>query len=245
MKERPILFSGGMIRAILENRKTQTRRIVKPQPEPCDAGKQISEAASEPGWFTNMTLIDGTVPPERMEGDFPREDFAHRWWACPYGKPGDRLWVRETWQQYRASSPAQDAAIKKSIERIESGKSKDIVAEVGGWPMPNGEARTLYAADFGEWAYNVDSDLKPWRPSIFMPRALSRITLEITNVRVERLQEISEMDAKAEGVEAAWGPNNPPFGYKQSFEAGWDSINGKRGSWASNPWVWVIEFKKQ
>ncbi len=163
--ERPILFSGPMVRAILEGCKTQTRRVLRVQPEPSDSEKPIREAMCEPGWFTNMSLINGDVPPERMEGDFPHEEYGHRWWSCPYGKPGDRLWVRETFAPL-----------------------------IGGPQEPWNP--TMYRAD------NLpEYERLTWKPSIFMPRWASRITLEITDVRVERLQEISAGDAIAEGLD--------------------------------------------
>lgn len=215
-KERPILFSGPMVKAIREGRKTQTRRVMKPP------------------------LTVNGVRHHKWE----RPDVIER---CPYGKVGDRLWVRETWQTYRARSAEQNAAIKASIARIESGQSKDIVAEVGSWPMPpNGDVNTLYAADFGEWAYDVDSDLKPWRPSIFMPRKLSRITLEITEVRVERLRAITGGDAWEEGFRARDDVGTYYHSKEriERFAEGWDEINAKRGySWDDNPWVWAITFK--
>jgi len=176
MKERPILFSGPMVRAILEGRKTQTRRVVKPQP------------AHIPGIGTvlNIDTITGR--------------------ACPYGNPGDRLWVREAWAHRRWM--LGDAS-----------------------PNPT----TVYRAD-GE-------DLKGcarWRPSIHMPRWASRIALEVVSVRVERLQDISEEDAKAEGID--W-----VIGYRSRiplFSALWERINGL-GSWNANHWVWVVEFKRR
>lgn len=160
MKERPILFSGPMVRAILDGRKTQTRRVVKPR---------------------QGMLDDWTGLP------------------CPYGKPGDRLWVRETCY----------------------------------FEQPHGEV--IYRADPGsEKALDPEFTGLRWRPSIHMPRWASRITLEIVNVRVERLQDIRVDDARAEGVTAKW----PVHGFRNL----WQSINGF-GSWDANPWVWVVEFR--
>lgn len=249
VKERPILFSGPMVRAILEGQKTQTRRVVKGLPE----GIKCASAIPESNYQYRFT-------------DFRYHTIDLR---CPYGRPQlplepprDRLWVRETWQAYRANSAEQEAVVKCSLERLERGEVKDIVAEVRDWPIHGeGEKRVLYAADFGEWAYDVDSDLKPWRPSIFMPRWASRLTLEITDVRVERLQEITPQDVLAEGIlhpvtcnsGLAKYPNGVPAGVCADrncdcrvFRDGWDSINDKRKgcAWSDNPWVWVIEFKK-
>ena len=199
MKERPILFSAPMVRALLAGTKTQTRRAMKPQP---------TEFVGGPG----VTLQDGSPAPL-----IPLDDSVEpygREIACPYGKPGDRLWVRETWHD--ASSSLHSCA--------------------------------LYRAD------GIDLHWDKWTPSIHMPRWASRITLEITSVRVERLQEISIEDAKAEG---AWGPDDSIvqkvadyFGTdifsanpRKAFQMLWESINGP-DSWAANPWVWAIEFRR-
>lgn len=199
MKERPILFSAPMVRALLAGTKTQTRRAMKPQP---------TEFVGGPG----VTLQDGSPAPL-----IPLDDSVEpygREIACPYGKPGDRLWVRETWHD--ASSSLHSCA--------------------------------LYRAD------GIDLHCDKWTPSIHMPRWASRITLEITSVRVERLQEISIEDAKAEG---AWGPDDSIvqkvadyFGTdifsanpRKAFQMLWESINGP-DSWAANPWVWAIEFRR-
>lgn len=217
-KERPILFSGPMVKAILEGRKTQTRRIVKVQPQlidglwhvlygPWDAGHGIYETEEE-------MLAEYLNVISRK---------------CPYGKPGDRLWVRESgWERpYRTTKMLRDGADT--------------------WPA------YLYSADGDdEWAKEQE-----WirRPSIHMPRKASRITLEITNVRVERLQDISCKDINAEGVMPALLAGHDididgdlwPSGVKKfttEFSNLWDKINGKKHPWASNPWVWVVEFKK-
>lgn len=176
IKERPIIFNGAMVRAILAGEKTQTRRVVKPQPGGMDSyyGK-----------------------------DF-RKDFSGR--KCPYGKPGDRLWVRETW------------GVGHNYDAIPPNLLRGL------------EANTHYRAMNIEIAEVVDP-IK-WRPSIHMPRELSRILLEVTAVRVERLQDISEKDAKAEGLCKT-----------SSFRTLWDSINAKKYPWDSNPWVWAITFK--
>jgi hypothetical protein len=188
MKERPILFNGEMVRAILEGRKTQTRRIVK-----------------------DCYLTGG-----------PPEDYLLS--RCPYGQPGDRLWVRETFA----------------------------------WPN---DQVTIYRANWREDAMRRGLDHIPkddsgirWNPSIHMPRWASRISLEITNVRVEQLNEISEEDAIAEGIDRESGEYEGYFrDYREpdaitknarlSYIGLWESINGA-GSWDANPWVWVIEFQR-
>ena len=174
MKERPILFSGPMVRAILDGRKTQTRRVVKPQPD----------------WIRPRVSDDGIA--HGYCGSGPTDGI-----KCPYGTVGDRLWVRESWA-----------------------KSGEV-----------GDA-TEYRAD------NPDPIGAKWRPSIHMPRWASRIDLEITGIRVERLQEISERDAMAEGCE--YLTNSVA---RSNFVKLWISINGQ-DSWSANPWVWVIEFKR-
>ncbi len=206
-KERPILFSSPMIRAILAGQKSMTRRVFKP-------GRRCLDLNHE-------------------------DDQAQALEMCPYGKPGDKLWVRETW----ASA------------------------------YGNGSWGTLFAAD---WAYvqgkrkhekgphfcasyddRVQRDLVKWRPSIFMPRWASRITLEITDMRAEQLQDISEEDALAEGIEGPFDvgyrafriPDDSKPRYSSAvaaFESLWDSINGERPgcAWRDNPWVWVISFKR-
>lgn len=202
--ERPILFSGAMVRAILEGRKAQTRRVVKPTM----STPKIAPLEMEP-W-----IIDG----ERQEDDnglpcwagyHPSYPGEAKWFTCPYGQPGDRLWVRETWHL---------------------------------WGPP--EHQTLaFRADC------ADAENYTWRPSIFMPRWASRITLEITDVRVERVQAISKADVLAEGISrytfAKGAISATPPDPRWKFIELWDGINAKRGySWASNPWVWVLTFTR-
>jgi hypothetical protein len=192
VKERPVIFSGPMVKAIIEDRKTQTRRVVKYSPfEPNDEG-------------LGRHIITHNIP-------------------CPYGKPGDRLWCRETW---RPQHP---------------------------YDLP-GQEKPIYAADWTPEEFEqIYGKTWGWKPSIFMPRWASRITLEVVNVRVERLQEISEADAIAEGVytnEQALQKLGLPADTKlqgtcvDKYRIVWESINGKKYPWASSPWVWVVEFKK-
>lgn len=199
MKERPILFSGEMTRAILDGRKTQTRRVVQP-----GLGWKNSDikAFSElgPGFFQLRTFPDTAWTPSEDE---PAASVMGI--PCPYGKPGDLLYVRESFWIHMLS---------------------------------NGETIVRYAA-------TEKSTPSRLRPAIHMPRSASRLTLEITEVRVERLQDISERDAWAEGFHNPEGENrNYPDRARYWFRNLWDSLNGKKHPWESNPWVWVVSFRR-
>jgi hypothetical protein len=187
MKEHPILFSTEMVRAILDGRKTQTRRVIKPQPEEEIVGDMLQ---------TQIWYLDGD--PDKM---------IH----CPYGQVGDRLWVRETFCQVCYKGDGEpDVCLKEDCERNPIAFSKCFCK---------------------------------WTPSIFMPRWASRITLEITGIRVERVQEISPEDCLSEGIEKS---NSDDWKELLSYQYAdlWDSINGKKHPWSSNPWVWCLEFKR-
>jgi hypothetical protein len=206
MTDRPILFSGPMVRAILSGTKTQTRRVVKPQPADYQALRP------EPRDGCRWVFI--------AHSDRPTYAFATGDALCPYGQPGSRLWVREAWRAF--------AALNKTPPR-------SIPKDAPIWYEAQDEV------PFHPTAYGK------LRPGMFMPRWASRITLEITGVRVERLQDISDADAKAEGAE----PRQPvtaggiyiPGQYRLGFRDLWVSINGPC-SWDANPWVWVVEFKR-
>jgi hypothetical protein len=223
MKERGILFSGPMVRAILEGRKTQTRRVVKPQPPP-DA-KRFSESRGV--WRETLA-----APGAR--------------WRCPYGIPGDRLWARETWRVSSESNHTPDglSGTKKIYIAYKAGAFAGVARQ------HREDFRTPEDDDLASRAWGK-SRVDAWRPSIHMPRWASRITLEITGVRVERVQEISGSDAVAEGIPAVAGttwesrPDNLNAWVVSQFRRLWNSINAKRGyGWDANPWVWVIEFKR-
>jgi hypothetical protein len=215
-KEKPILFSADMVRAILDGRKTQTRRL---------SGLEDVNKSPDIWRFNKVGILDYMTKPRykgRFGAYFETESLEPNTLhicpvTCPYGKPGDLLWVRETWGLYDTEP--------------KDGPEKAII---------------FYRASDGD---NYELRYQLWRPSIFMPRWASRITLEITGVRVERLQDISEGDAISEGVRHAFpsqDDNRPPASYDiAAFAQLWDSINAKRGySWSSNPWVWVIEFQR-
>ncbi|WP_342705202.1 hypothetical protein OHZ10_29430 [Burkholderia arboris] len=208
MTERPILFSGPMVRALLEGRKTQTRRVMKHQPP--DDVAPITIARYHP------TIVDrhgDQAPGPEIFGAFSDDGD----WGCksPFGEPGDRLWVRETHSVRISPKDATD-----------------------------GRGRAWYHVDC------PDAPVR-WKPSIHMPRWASRITLEITGVRAERLHGISEADARAEGVTIedrhtvgyCAGEHLPPS--IRAFRELWDGLNAARGhGWEANPWVWVIDFRR-
>jgi hypothetical protein len=224
VRERPLLMSGEMVRAILDGRKTQTRRIMKPQPLWSDR--------------LDCWLWDrkgrGMEKPADAVNDPPYGFSPHNWLdLCPYGAPGDRLWVRETWCRYGAS--------------------------------------VIYRANYsGDLTPIGDLIGGPWKPSIHMPRWASRLTLEITDVRVQRVQEITDSDALAEGVTREYLPPDPDsfhppgsYGFvchpgevgtdakiwrtpQEAFASLWDSRNAKRPGcrWADSPWVWARTFRR-
>ncbi|PRP68470.1 hypothetical protein BUE93_22225 [Chromobacterium amazonense] len=223
MKERPVLFSAPMVRALLAGTKTQTRRVMKEQPVVDGLFWRVYGA----GWSRRLTSVPA-VPGHSLATN------------CPYGQTGDRLWVRETF----------------------------------GRPWHHGQPRFFYRASDDDSVGN-HPDFDGWKPSIHMPRAASRILLQITDVRVERLQDISEADAEAEGCERLdvereerdWklcpqcggtrlhnglGPNGGVIfdldctacdTYAKRYRHLWEAINGP-GSWDANPWVWCISFKR-
>ncbi|MCK3279179.1 morphogenetic protein [Escherichia coli] len=214
MTERGMIFNGEMVRAILDGRKTQTRRIMKLQPKP---------SKSRPGdfWFSSKKLESMVHVSDLAPGNSPIADYhlfiqEH---CCPFGAVGDRIWVRETWARYNIDQNSHDIAYRATTP--------------ADWPE---EGR--------------------WRPSIHMPRWASRILLEITSVRVERLNAISEEDAEAEGIDmealydsqdcydciADHNMTGRPT-VTGAFKYLWESIYGEEG-WKFNPWVWVIEFKR-
>ncbi|HDZ2707791.1 hypothetical protein AAHW74_06600 [Klebsiella pneumoniae] len=199
MKERGMIFNGEMVRAILDGRKTQTRRIIKD----CTVGRdQISKFIQIEKKFIGCYPED--VP------ELIRE-------CCPYGVPGDRIWVRES---FRVHSRATDVAtlVYKASER-------------NSWTEQTHRVPVAVC--------NKPATPEKWTPSLHMPRWASRILLEITGVRVERLRSMSQDDARAEGVIAASGPMEAGLAFREL----WDSIYGEE-SWKANPWVWVIEFKR-
>ena len=200
-KERPILFSGPMAKAILDGRKSQTRRLVK-------------GCVEEAGAYSTAVWEHGKMP------------------RCPYGTAGERLWVREAWRG------SWDGDLSISVNYRADDTVRDFYVDA----LPESSVRPCSL----EWK---------WRPSIYMPRWASRILLEITGVRVERLQDISEEDCWAEGIEEVDGAFDsliPDMARrigmshedaKPTFACLWESINGN-GSWNLNPWVWCVSFRR-
>jgi hypothetical protein len=221
MKERPIPFTAPMVRAILAGAKTQTRRPIKPQPShPAFRGMLASDDEG-----IELFLHDSTL---------------HRAIRCPYGQPGDRLWVREAWG-YRCSSGTK--AQGQYMHFIEY-RADNVRREYGPMPMdgvglPKWKER-IEGQSPKSWDETMTRYWQQWRPGMFMPRWASRIALEVAVVRVERLQDISRGDAMAEGCpfpNMAQG-DDPRQWYREL----WEQINGV-GSWDANPWVWVLDFR--
>jgi len=203
----PILFSGPMVRALLDGRKTQTRRVMKPGPPPCQDG--VTPYLNGLWRYKGVVYEDGV-------GE-----------TCPFGKPGDLLYVRETCRASELPDGRDGVffnADDKFIQIKDTSKAADEWSELFGYRHERGATV----------------------PSIHMPRWASRLTLRITDVRVERLQDISEADAAAEGC-----TGDCHIGYLPAYQEGphsyefaqlWESINGS-GAWDANPWVWVVYFE--
>jgi len=201
-----------MIQALLDGRKTQTRRVIKPQPNETSAqGKRILEVVD---YFTGVPSLGKAYYWKECGCWNSSEAF-----QCPYGKVGDLLWVKEPYGFHQACP-------------YEEPKDTDIVYKADGFP-----SKLQYEQE--------------WKPSIFMPKWASRLTLKITDIRAERVQDISEKDSRKEGVETFMqygssafkdysGNHHAFFSAKESFETLWQSING---NWDDNPWVWKVEFE--
>lgn len=216
-----MIFNGEMVRAILDGRKTQTRRVMNPQPAN-DISRATFPNPDVVGWCSSLRHKHGSTT-------------AH---FCPFGAVGDRLWVRETWQ-----------AIHDSVDEFGHVEERTYAPSI-----PKEKDRywhTVYAEHFSDESRG-DRGF-PWRPAIHMPRWASRITLEITSVRVERLNDISQEDAQAEGIidggclncgePEPCGCVNPQPDATDAFAYLWQSIYGQE-NWDANPWVWVIEFRR-
>jgi hypothetical protein len=237
-KERGILFSGEMVKAILAGRKTCTRRIVKVQPPAGFDRVTVMPISTETAWSNDETLQTFTKAVRSNSDPVKPKDV---WLRCPHGEVGDRLWVREKWVE------------------TDTPEGTPIIAYCAGGTIPignDGKGKPDYLIH--EWADKYGTPkTDSWRSPIHMPRWASRITLEITGVKVERLQDISEEDAKAEGITSRL-VNDPmfkpdtvefqsPLGWcptaKVALEYIWDAMHGP-DSWKANPWVWAISFKR-
>lgn len=200
IKERPILFSGPMVRAILDGSKTQTRRVIKPQPVMYEEGQCVHVS----------DLINDSL-------------------KCPYGIVGDQIWVRETWMP---DAPQDGTWADTQFYGCRMSPLSDI---------PEKFRKPKHCIYKATWS---SSELVGWKPSIHMPRWASRIQLEITGVRVERLQDITEQDCRAEGAIGGHG-SIPGYSFSatplEHFQHIWKSTGG---DWDANPWVWAIEFRR-
>jgi len=226
VKERPILFNDEMVRAIQEGRKTQTRRIAK----------NIERAPNfRAGWkaFRKYSAVSIDTPAP-MLGRY-----------CPVGVPGERLWVRETWSDVNLQG-APGIAYRADDDIRDLMEEPSFHDEDGAFNYDDERVKPYH---FAVWSEDLLSGSEGrWRPSIHMPRWASRITLEITDIRVERLQAISDKDARAEGVDCVHEAESAGVPVEEvrprsAFRALWDRINGE-DAWDANPWVWVIEFKR-
>ncbi|WP_425030649.1 hypothetical protein [Pantoea agglomerans] len=205
MRERPIIFNADMVRAVLDGRKTQTRRIMRVQPEVIPKEDEFGK----PGFW---------IPFNAGKTMLRNEDM---YIACPFGFKGDRLWVREAFRVHSRATDVATLVYKASEQQSWTQQTHRVPIE----------------------KCNKPAVVDTWTPSIHMPRWASRITLEITGVRVERLRDLSEQDAKSEGVMPPAGGVLPGWEHRINFRDLWMSIYDA-DNWEANPWVWVIEFKR-
>jgi hypothetical protein len=247
IKERPVLFSGPMVRAIMDGVKTQTRRIIDWKVR--EPGLNLGFSGLEPGYYCSDLPSSGWVLRSRGGPSGCWNDRTHPL-HCPYGLTGDRLWVREAWRTGAA------------LDKLNATEIAERCLDAG-WEKP--WAPIQYEADGKRRMWSEDDFGGPGRPRLarFIPRWASRLTLEVVSVRVERLREISEKDARAEGIREVTKDGNVrkyciydqgdtsstpwadmPRTAVEAFRALWDGINAESGNgWDVNPWVWVIEFR--
>lgn len=206
MSSHPIIMSAESVRAILAGRKTQTRRVMR---------FNASGRVKAPGALRNWHLDDPLC-----------------FLACPYGKPGDTLWVKETWKPHCEGPISEEFPLGTCVKYRADGACVKP---------------TTWTHEQGAWC-EMNEESPRWRSPLFMPRWASRVTLQILSVRAERVQDIPEGDAACEGVTCGGcesGEHKPCEPLRSKYAAAWDTLNAKRGfPWASNPWVWVIEFKR-
>ncbi|ADU71514.1 hypothetical protein [Pantoea sp. At-9b] len=226
MRERGMIFNADMVRAVLNGSKTQTRRIMKVQPESNQFGLSRVRASTKRSDIGKYYWSESNATGHHIRSEM---------FSCPFGAVGDRLWVRETWWQAGygyARYPDDD-------EYAWTGSRRILFAADGN---PPNEPNPDYPKGLGGGKFSAASPNRLWRkrPSLHMPRWASRITLEITGVRVERLQSMSGEDARSEGFAYE---DSHLLGDIDEFSRVWTSIYGEE-SWQANPWVWVIEFKR-
>jgi hypothetical protein len=233
MTEYPILFNREMILALHAGRKTQTRRIVNPQPwaEAISAHYHPSAPSGSGGMHPASAIFSAT----------PR--LSPPWAApkpvkCPFGEPGDSLWVREAWRvsEKHDSTAPRDLPFERGLT---------IMYDAGGSRSKNDKGEYENDSYWPNWHADRPSWAGKGRPSIHMPRAASRTSLEVTRIRVERLQAITEQDAEDEGVDfLRHVPDaDETLSARDLYRILWDTINDARGfGWNTNPWVWVVEF---
>ncbi|EEN6524058.1 hypothetical protein G5D99_004460 [Salmonella enterica] len=202
MNERGMIFNGEMVRAILEGRKTQTRRPFNWRRQPAMEMAERDDGSLWP-WAEDC----------ERGGDI--------WFACPFGEVGDRIWVRETFRVHSRATDVATLVYRASVRNSWTEQTHRVPVAV----------------------CNKPATPEKWTPSIHMPRWASRITLEITDVRVERLRDLSDEDAKSEGIIPSAGGVLPGWEYRINFRDLWMDIYGT-DNWEANPWVWVIEFKR-
>lgn len=258
-KARPILFSGSMIRAILNGQKTMTRRVIKPQPPECAEGALVVKNPAYGGSAVVWTRESGIDVLLGTQYDGETYKTRQRW-ECPYGQPGDLLWVKETfyafgrWETRFSQEKGRDEWHFIDLT-LESGHAYQF-------SEPDGYRKMQRGGVIPSW----------WkRPSIYMPRWASRLTLHVTDVRVERVQAISEADVIAEGLvrlskdggrtwkygipdrDGSPGEDNDGWHWHRwrmspvdAFQSAWESINGRRPGclWDDNPWCWVVGFER-
>lgn len=228
VKERPIIYSPWKIRRILawdfdKGGDMQTRRVAKFKPTAKEKGLNLSASSLSVGYYCTGAPDSGWVLYSMRGGCW--NQVTERLF-CPYGKVGDRLWVRERWMYV---GPGSGSDLPSYVEEAKA----TVKTPQNCW----------YYADYAETMNGISKDSYRWNTPLFLPRTAARITLEITGIRVERLQQISRDDIVAEGIGSAWWPTS---NLCAQWQKGWDAINGKRKgcSWSDNPFCWVIEFQK-
>lgn len=231
VRERPVLFSGAMVRAILAGQKTQTRRLFFSTPSPCAAGPTVYGRGMPKG----LAAYEGDISANGLPCSRSIIDGARVEMACPFGTTGDRLWVRESWRPRIAHGCASDTCDCADVNVIYAADATSLF-------YPESRVDDAWCIPKAAAVGNV--------PGIFLHRWASRITLEITASRVERLQSITDDDIRAEGVdevavEALVGkPVAPGTPLRELWQLGWDAINGEKSPFRFDPFVWVLSFRR-